>query len=235
MSGPVRRVRVRRTAAEARRLILDTAQAQITGTAPQGLRLQDIAEAAGISHSLILHHFKSRAGLIRALSREAAAELRDRLLAAMSQPEYEIGDQLDEVFDAFRGGLAHRVAWLAVEDPEGADASTAMILRDIADVLHARRIAAAAPRGGNAIAREDTEWLIHLVAAAALGDAIYGAQLRRSAGIADDQEDGARRFRAWFAALLRAHGKRTDERERDCRDPQDQALAALSSRATRMS
>src|SRR3979409_753119 len=55
---------------------------------PQGLRLQDIAAEAGISHPLILHHFGSRAGLMRALTREAAAELKDRLVVAMTQPEY---------------------------------------------------------------------------------------------------------------------------------------------------
>jgi len=32
----------------------------------EGLMLQDIAAAAGISHPLILHHFGSRGGLIRA-------------------------------------------------------------------------------------------------------------------------------------------------------------------------
>src|SRR5271163_2436129 len=137
--------RVRRSPEEARRLILETAQALIARTGPEGLRLQDIAAEAGISHPLILHHFKSRAGLVRALTREAAAELKDRLVAAMTQPEYSIGEQLDQVFDAFRGGLAQRLAWLAVEDPEGGRANTAMILRQIADTLHARRVATAAP------------------------------------------------------------------------------------------
>src|SRR6202166_2356399 len=102
--------RSRRTPEEARRLILDAAQAAIARTGPQGLRLQDIAAEAGISHPLILHHFGSRAGLVRALTREAAAELRDRLVQSMTQPEYSIGEQLDQVFDAFRGGLAQRLA-----------------------------------------------------------------------------------------------------------------------------
>jgi TetR/AcrR family transcriptional regulator, repressor for neighboring sulfatase len=202
MSEPVRRVR--RTPQEARRLILDTTQALIAETGPEGLRLQDIAAAAGISHPLILHHFGSRAGLVRALTRQAAAELKDRLVAAMTQPEYSPGEGIDRVFEAFRGGLAQRLAWLAIADPDGGAAEDATILREIADVLHARRVAAAPP--GSEVGRADTEFLIHLVATAAFGDAIYGAHLRRSAGIADE-ECGARRFRAWFAALLRAHGQ----------------------------
>lgn len=194
--------RVRRTPEEARRLILDTAQALIAKTGPDGLRLQDIAAAAGISHPLILHHFGSRAGLVRALTRQAVDELKDRLVAAMTQPEYSPGEGIDRVFEAFRGGLALRLAWLAIEDPHG-DSNTSRVLCDIADVLHARRLAAA--REGAAPPREDTELLVHLVAAAAFGDAIYGAQLRRSAGIADEAA-GAQRFRQWLADLLRAHG-----------------------------
>jgi AcrR family transcriptional regulator len=196
--------RVRRTPEEAKRLILETAQVLVARTGPQGLRLQDIAAEAGISHPLILHHFGSRAGLMRALTRKAAAELKDRLVTAMTQPEYTIGQQLDQVFDAFRGGLAQRLAWLAAEDPDGGPANNAMILREIADTLHARRVAAAAP--GATIARDDTEWLIHLVATSAFGEAMYGAQLRRSAGI-EGGEESARQFRTWFAALIRGHGR----------------------------
>ena len=60
--------RQRRTPEEARRLILEAAQALIVTTGPEGLRLQDIAAAAGISHPLILHHFGSREGLVRAMA-----------------------------------------------------------------------------------------------------------------------------------------------------------------------
>lgn len=213
MTQPAKRVR--RTPQEARRLILDAAEALIATTGPEGLRLQDIAAAAGISHPLILHHFGNRAGLVRALTQRAAAELKDRLVAAMTQPEYSPGEAIDRVFEAFRGGLAQRLAWLAVERPDGKsarrsgaaaelhpEAPTGAIMREIADVVEARRLAASPPKG---VAREDTVWTIHLVAAAAFGDAIYGAQLRRSAGIVDD-ENAARGFRQWLAALLREHG-----------------------------
>jgi len=194
--------RLRRTPEEARRLILETAQALVASTGPEGLRLQDIAAAAGISHPLILHHFGSREGLVRELTREAAAELRDKLLAAMASSEYSVDQQLDRVFDAFRNGLAQRLAWLATVEPGGGAEGTRMIMRDIADKLHWRRIAAAPP--GLAISREDTDALIHLVATAAFGDALFGAQLRRSAGLpATSQTD--RRFRLWLAALIRAH------------------------------
>jgi TetR/AcrR family transcriptional regulator, repressor for neighboring sulfatase len=193
--------RQRRTPEEARRLILETAQALIASTGPEGLRLQDIAAAAGISHPLILHHFGSREGLVRALTREAAAELRDKLVAAMASTEYSVEQLLDRVFDTFRDGLAQRLVWLATVDPGGGAEGTQLIIRDIADRLHDRRIAAAPP--GAAITRTDTEALIHLVATSAFGDALYGAQLHRSAGLPATSETD-RSFRQWLAALIRA-------------------------------
>ena len=196
--------RVRRSPEEAQRLILETAQSLIARTGPEGLRLQDIAAEAGISHPLILHHFKNRAGLVRALTREAAAEFKDRLVAAMAQPQSSTEDLIDRVFDAFAGGWAQRLAWLAVIDPEGEAAEPVTVQRDIADTLHRRRVAAAPP--GTEISREDSECVMHLVAVAAFGDAMHGARLRR--GLGADESD-ARRFRTWFAALLHSHGAGT--------------------------
>jgi AcrR family transcriptional regulator len=192
--------RLRRTPEEARRLILEAARSRLATTGPEGLRLQDIAAAAGISHPLILHHFGSREGLVRALTREAAAELRDKLVATMESTEYSVEQQLDRVFDAFRDGLAQRLAWLATVDPGGGAEGTQLIIRDIADRLHDRRIAAAPP--GTVIARADTDALIHLVATSAFGDALYGAQLHRSAGLPATSETD-RSFRRWLAALIR--------------------------------
>jgi len=194
--------RQRRTPEEARRLILEAAQALIVTTGPEGLRLQDIAAAAGISHPLILHHFGSREGLVRALTRQAVAELRDKLVAAMASSEYSVEKQLDRLFNAFRDGLAQRLAWLATVDPGSGTEGNQLIMRDIADTLHARRVARAPP--GVAITRDDTDALIHLVATAAFGDALYGAQLRRSAGLPATSETD-RSFRLWLAGLIRAH------------------------------
>jgi AcrR family transcriptional regulator len=199
--------RVRRSSEEARRLILETAQALIARTGPEGLRLQDIAAEAGISHPLILHHFKSRAGLVRALTRQTAAEFKDRLVAALAQPELTTEALIDRVFDAFAGGLAQRLAWLAIMDPEGMDPEgeadePATVQSEIAETLHRRRVAAAPP--GREVTRDDTQWLMHLVAVAAFGEAVHGVRLRRGLG---RDEGETRRFRAWFAALIREHGQ----------------------------
>src|SRR5499427_8639231 len=130
---PASAKRLRRTPEEARRLILDTAQELVARSGPEGLRLQEIAAAAGISHPLILHHFGSREGLVRALVQEAVAELRDKLVAAMASTEYSVEQLLDRVFDTFRDGLAQRLAWLVTVDPDGGAEGTQLIIRDIAD------------------------------------------------------------------------------------------------------
>src|SRR5437588_9724917 len=154
--------RARRTPEEARQLILETAQQLIAQAGPEGLRLQEIAAAAGISHPLILHHFGSREGLVRALTQQAVAELRDKLIAALGSAEYSLEEQLDQVFDAFRDGLAQRLAWLATIDPGGEQAGTATIMREIADALRARRVAAATadmvpePGGTESVAHPST-------------------------------------------------------------------------------
>jgi TetR/AcrR family transcriptional regulator, repressor for neighboring sulfatase len=190
--------RLRRTPEEARRLILDAAQAAIARTGPEGLRLQDIAAAAGVSHPLILHHFGSRAGLVRELTREAGAELKDKLIAAMAA-DAPVEQQLERVYEAFRAGLGQRLAWLATVDPQGEDTGSAMIQREIAERLHARRVAAT---GQDAvIPPEESLYLVHLVATAALGEAVYGPQLRKSAGLPDTPETD-QNYLAWLAALI---------------------------------
>jgi TetR/AcrR family transcriptional regulator, repressor for neighboring sulfatase len=199
MAKPAKRIR--RSPEEARRLILDAAQEAIARTGPEGLRLHDIAAAAGVSHPLILHHFGSRAGLVRALTREAVVELADKLIATMTEPDHSIEAQLDRVFDALRRGLGQRLAWLATIDPEGDQSGHVMIQREIADRLHTRRLAAA-PQG-TTVVLEDSQFIVHLIAIAALGDAIYGVQFRRSAGLAEEPETD-RRFRTWLAALIRS-------------------------------
>src|SRR6516165_9692321 len=133
--------RVRRSPEEARRLILATAQALIARTGPEGLRLQ-----------------------------QTAAEFKDRLVAALAQPELTTEALIDRVFDAFAGGLAQRLAWLAIMDPEGMDPEgeadePATVQSEIAETLHMRRLAAVPP--GREVTREDTQWLMHLVAIAA--------------------------------------------------------------------
>lgn len=193
--------RIRRTAEDARRQILDAAEARLAQVGPAGIRLQDVAADLGISHPVILHHFGSREGLIRALTSRALVELKDRLVGALQGDEVPAETLLGDVFNAFRGGLAQRLAWLAITstiEDQVHDEVTLEIVRTV----HQRRQAAAP--AGMVIDEEDTKSIVYLVTAAAFGDAIFGAELRHRSGLATDAE-ASRRFQRWLADLLREH------------------------------
>jgi len=197
--------RVRRTADEAKRVILDAAQALISSTGPGGLRLQDIAAEVGLTHPVILHHFGSREGLMRALNERILDDLRQRLTATLanaSAPSPDLVDRLlENVFTVFKGGLAQRLVWLGA-DAVPADDPPAAIFGSFVDAMHEQRLnvlpSDPAPR------RADTEMLVYLVTVAALGDAVFGSDLL---GVASgtDSETAEIRFRNWLSRLLQVH------------------------------
>jgi len=194
---PKRPKRIRRTAGEAKRVILDAAERLVASSGPGGLRLQDIAAEIGLTHPVILHHFGSREGLMRALNERILDDLRDRLnqiLGSQETPSPGIVDRLlDDVFTVFRGGLAQRLVWRGA-DAVPADDPPAAIFRSFVDGMHRHRL--------NVLpsdpppARADTAMLVYLVTVAALGDAVFGAEL-----LGDPKTD----FRAWLSSLLQMH------------------------------
>ncbi len=205
--------RVRRTADEAKRVILDAAQALISSTGPGGLRLQDIAAEVGLTHPVILHHFGSREGLMRALNERILDDLRQRLtttLADASEPSPDLVDRLlENVFTVFRGGLAQRLVWLGA-DAVPADDPPAAIFGSFVDAMHEQRlnVLPADPPPG----RPDTEMLVYLVTVAALGDAVFGSDLLGTAsGI--DSATAEKRFRRWLSRLLQVHFMTYEEQE----------------------
>ena len=58
---------MRRSATQARELILEAAESQLSRFGPDSLRLKQLAADVGMSHPAILHHFGSRDGLVRAV------------------------------------------------------------------------------------------------------------------------------------------------------------------------
>ena len=73
---------------------------------------------------------------------------------------------------------------------------------EIVDVLHARREEYSKEKGKPAPDKEDTLFVAMLTANAAFGEAIIGRQLAEATGL---DQDGIKRFRAWFAKLLNDH------------------------------
>jgi AcrR family transcriptional regulator len=204
-----KRKRVRRSAEEAQRLILDAAEKRLREGGPEAIRLQDIARDVGISHPAILHHFASRDGLTEALERRAMARLEAELVESLSsQPA--VGDTAVAVIErAFAtlgdAGHARMLAWRVLQLPHPDDPNEPQrLLRALADVVHARRVAVAEAEGRTPPSAHDTEFVVRLAAAAMLGDGIFAPFLDASFGRANDPAR-QHRFREWFARLLAAH------------------------------
>jgi AcrR family transcriptional regulator len=193
--------RVRRTAEEARRLILDAAEERLAREGPEGIRLQDIAADIGISHPAILHHFESREGLMRALIQRSSSELRDRLFTLLLKDHNEqAATIIAKVFEILSDrGTARLIAWLQMTGRSNLHEGSQHLMVEIADRVHQERIKDAQKRNEPTPKREETLFMAMLVANAAIGDAIVGHQLAEAAGL---DKNGVLRFRRWLAGLL---------------------------------
>ena len=197
----VSRKRVRRTPEEAKRLILDAAEASMGSAGPAGIRLVQIAARAGVSHPTVLHHFGSREGLLQALNRRALEELKKGVLGSIRAPEGADEDGVALTFQTYRNGLAQRLIWMLQVEGQGAPARLE-VFEEIVRELHALRVRLAGP--GVEVDERDTRSIVHLTAIAAFGDAIIGSRLR---GAADAEGEAAQRvaFERWLGVLLTDH------------------------------
>lgn len=196
--------RVRRTAEEARRLILDAAEKRLREGGPEAIRLLDIARDVGISHPTILHHFETREGLMEALERRAIDGLEADLVAVLQRAPATQDTALDVITRVAEtlgdAGHARLLAWQALRSSSDDD-SEGETLRQLAELVHARRIEYRREHHMNPPSQEDSQFIVRLTAAAMLGDGVFGSYFDSVLGRGDDP-DVRRRFRAWFARLL---------------------------------
>jgi AcrR family transcriptional regulator len=200
----------RRLSAEAsRRRILEAAQRRVSEAGPEGLRLQELAADLGLSHPAILHHFGSREGLLAELAAHGARQLNRELAERLGRPVVDVREILDLTRETLASrGQARLLAWLVLSG-RGPGAEGPPVLRELAEVAQATRLARRAASGGPPPAFEDTAFSVLLVGLALFGDALVGDALRRSLGFEGPQ--AASRFRAWLAGLLEEHLTRTRE------------------------
>lgn len=177
---------------------------------PDSVRLQEIAGDLGVSHPAILHHFGSREDLLRAVMERALGGLRADLLATVTTtgPDHiDVAAQIEHVFDVLgRHGQARLMAWFALagEAPQSAgDREFDFFIRELATLVHQRRLERYAEDGRPPPPADDTLFTILLATLALLGDALLGDSARASSGLADP--DSGPRFRKWFAELIVAH------------------------------
>ena len=196
--------RTRRSAPEAKRQILDAAEAQLAQFGPGGLRLQSIAAEIGLSHPVILHHFGSREGLIDALNARTVEQLKSsmaNLLAGATAPNRNLVETtLEHVFTAFGNGLAQRLAWLATSGSSG-EITIFDAIGEIARLVQLARVVYASQRGVPPPPFEDSRRIALLVATSAMGAAIFGASL-----ITGPRESGYSQrvvpFRSWLSEVV---------------------------------
>jgi AcrR family transcriptional regulator len=186
--------RIRRRPEEARAQILGAAETIMAkGAGPASLRLQDVANAAGLSHPTILHHFGSREGLVRALNLRAFEKLTEATVSGMAADSSR--DNVAKTFAAYRNGLAQRMIWLMQSEsqPKGRP----VLFDQVVERLHQFRGQFAKPGAEPDIA--DTRAIVHLVTVAAFGDALMGARLRQEGS---KEVPSRQAFERWLSALV---------------------------------
>jgi AcrR family transcriptional regulator len=197
--------RVRRSAEEAQRQILDAAEQMLARVGPDSIRLQEVARAVGVSHPTVLHHFGSREALVEAVVERSMAALEAELLTTLRMRdigEPEVVELIERVSRTIgKPENARLFAWLLLSGH--AEANGNRQLRSIAQAAHALR---QKQRGADLPQPEfqDTLFSMLLLALALFGEALAGESLRASAGLGKNAAS-ARRFREWLSKLIVQH------------------------------
>lgn len=198
--------RRRREAGEAREAILDVTERQLVAAGPSGIRLQEVAREAGVSHPTVLHHFGSREALVKAVIARSLQAINAQLVRAIEQStgdEAQLAALLEGVFQTLsESGHGRVLMWLALEGHR-IDAAEAR-LGDVVDATHALRKVKHEQAGCRTPSREDTAYAVVLAALALLGSAVVGPTLLENAGLPVGAATG-KKFRAWVARLLVRH------------------------------
>ena len=183
--------RLRRTPDEAKALIMDVAAERLRRLGLDGLNISGVAEAAGISHATVIHHFGSTGAMREALLRKMTADLLSDVMEAL-QYQQSPDKVLGRLFGTLsRDGHGKLLAWLALDSQlAGFDATTSTgdLFKNIIDSI--------ASEGGN---RTDAKYQVYLVAIAALGLGICGEVLAKLVGLSENE---AGQFPSWLAEHL---------------------------------
>ncbi|MEJ7729140.1 MAG: TetR/AcrR family transcriptional regulator [Polyangiaceae bacterium] len=202
-AAPAKAPRRRRDAAVARADILDAAARRLVLSGSSGIRLQEVAAEAGVSHPTVLHHFGSRELLVEAVIARALEGIHQSLVsaiqAASALEERHLQAMIDAVADALgRGGHGRVILWLALE---GHPISAGAGLSSVVEAAHAVRKASCK---GAAAPREDTARVVVLAALTLVASSVLGPTIFSNVGLGGDEAAMAR-FRGWLTRVLWTH------------------------------
>lgn len=188
----------------ARKLILDVTEKRLARVGPSGIRLQEVAQDAELSHSTVLHHFGSREQLVKAVIARSLAEMHASLIEVLSTSS---GDsdallaQMERIATTLeRTGHARVLMWLALEGQYIDDPNVR--LRNVLDAAHAMRLSRV--KRGKKPTREDTANGVMLTALALVAGSVFTPILLKSAGLPNDAA-ARQRFRSWIMRFMLAH------------------------------
>jgi AcrR family transcriptional regulator len=203
--------RIRRSAEDARRQILEAAERRLVAGGPDAVRVQTVARDVGITDPAVHYHFGNREGLLEALLRHCGRRLRDDLTTVASRwnaeslDMRELVDLMNESYD--RRQYARLTAWMRLS---GWQARGSGMLSAHAEALHSARTAQADTAWGPGPSVEDTLFVLALVNLVVWAEALIGDSTMRMVGLPTDRAT-ERRFMDWFAALLTDHVRATPE------------------------
>lgn len=144
--------RVRRSPEAARELILATAADRLATIGLSGLNISGVAEAAGMSHATVIHHFGSTTAMRQALlSYMTTALLTDvrEALARQDSPDQVLAELFRKLATNNHGRLA---AWLTLEHQDVSISEAVGGYNDSVEALFSGIIEAIAENAGS---RED--------------------------------------------------------------------------------
>lgn len=186
--------RRRRTPDEARLEALACARARLLSGGPDAVTLKAVADDIGVTHTNLIHHFGSAAGLQSALMGSMVADLSQALDAAIARLRTDEGAPLElvnAVFDAFaEGGAGKLAAWIVLKG----DLSHLEPVRDAVTGL----VRAIQDKLGDPDGQEQTRIssAVLFIALSAFGEALIGPPLR---DMLDQDDNSSRRV---IAGLL---------------------------------
>ena len=168
---------------------------------PDAVRLQDVADDVGTSHSNVLHHFGSKEALLGALVERSVEGMRNEIVDAIVSSDME-GDRLRNLFEALARVLAERgharlLFWLTLGGhTPGAGSEW---LAQVVDATLSLRKARGQKR--TAAMKRDTQHAVMLAALALAGGAVLWPVMTSNVGLPAGEESAVR-FRQWLADLL---------------------------------
>ena len=201
--------RIRRRPDEARALILDAAAARLQSEGPEGLKVKQVADIAGVAHSTVLHHFGSAEGLRAALVATMGNRLLEDILEIFKRRPVARGDNeiLLRVFETLSDkGHARLLAWMMLKGDQTTGTSSDDQMRRLFHQLIEQLSSAIVQNSDDQSeqawrkARQHARFSTMLAAVAAVGDGIAGLFLADQIGLSETEARGD--FREWFASLL---------------------------------